>query len=768
MEDPMSLTGTPPIRPSLLRLLRRVASLAGAVALVTAAVVTVAAPAGADGTVTPLEGVTGVGDVAAGAGKVFVAARDKVVVADSTGTVTGAITGLSGAAGLALNADSSRLYVALQDSAEVAEIDSATLAIRRRISLAAYACPTNLALAGNRLWVGYGCYGQWSGGVVTLDVSAASPTVTRVDGGATYSAPRVAATGTVLAAGTPGLSPADVQVYSVDGASTTLRGTITGDVYNLGDLAITPDGTTLIAAFGAPYMHVAYDSGTLAEVRRYGDPSWGYPNAVAISPDGKYVAAGRNGSPRLSVHTLATGATLAEADSTAGDLVQGAVTFLGSDVFGVLQDWQAGAFFLWRVAGATLPRSAISLTPPASATALEPMTITGRLTLSDGADPGAQRLAVTRTLPDDSKATLAPVTTAADGTFSVADTPPVGGDVRYDVVWEGNAAYRGSSASVTVPVAKRSPVLTLTGPTTAEAGKRLRLSGSLMLDGRAPSPAATLAVSRTIYNNRQGGVTYQLADVVTDSRGEFRLYDTPTQGGRYVYTVRWAGSAVYEGASADHEVSVSSSASQVSAIVEQPAFVNEPFLVGGGVSFDVGDCVGPTIIHVTRQIGTGTVERRPDLKTDESCSFRFSDVLPLPAEVHYTFTWDGDATHRGSTVTVSGTVQKQPTYIQAAAEDPYLRSGQKPAISGKVAASHTGAPIGTALTLTITRTNPDGSTVRLRDVTTAKDGTFSFRDALPQVDPYAFPGFTYEISWAGNATYEGSSTSVVVYVTPTG
>jgi hypothetical protein len=154
----------------------------------------------------------------------------------------------------------------------------------------------------------------------------------------------------------------------------------------------------------------------------------------------------------------------------------------------------------------------------------------------------------------------APVTTAADGTFSVTDTPPVGGEVRYDVVWDGNATYRGSSASVTIPVAKRSPVLTLTGPTTAEAGKRLRLSGSLTLDGRAPSPAATLAVSRTIYNNRQSGITYPLADVVTDSRGDFRFYDTPAQGGRYVYTVRWAGSAVYEGASADHEVSVSSSA----------------------------------------------------------------------------------------------------------------------------------------------------------------------------------------------------------------
>jgi hypothetical protein len=68
--------------------------------------------------------------------------------------------------------------------------------------------------------------------------------------------------------------------------------------------------------------------------------------------------------------------------------------------------------------------------------------------------------------------------------------------------------------------------------------------------------------------------------------------------------------------------------------------------------------------------------------------------------------------------------------------------------------------------LTVTRTNPDGSTVRLRDVTTAKDGTFSFPDSLPQVDPYAFAEFTYEIAWAGNATYE-ASTGVVVYVTPT-
>jgi YVTN family beta-propeller protein len=764
----MHWTGTWPIRPSSIRLRRRAAALLGAAALVSATAVGVASPAAAVGTETPLDGVAGVGDVAAGAGKVFVAALDRVVVADSAGAVTDAVTGLPGAVGLALSADGSRLYVALSDSAEVAEIDTGTLGITRRISLAQYPCPTHLSLAGDRLWVGYGCYGQWSGGVVTLDVSAASPTVTSVVG-SSYGAPVVAAAVGVLAAGSTGLSPASFDVYSVDGASATLRGTITGDASNLGDLAITPDGATVVAASGYPYMHVAYDTGTLAEVRRYGDPStfWGYPNAVAISPDGTYLAAGRNGSPRLSVHRVADGATLSQADSTAGDLVARAVTFLGSDVFGVLNDWQAGKFYLWRVAGATLPTSTITLTPPASATALEPLTITGRLSFSDGTAPGAQQLAVTRTLPDDTKATLAPVTTAADGTFSVTDTPPVGGSVRYDVAWDGDAAHRGSSDSVTVSVAKRSPTLTLTGPTTGEAGKRLRLSGALTLDGHAPSPPATLAVYRTIYNNRLGGVTDRLADVVTDSRGGFRFSDTPAQGGRYVYEVRWEGSEVYEAASADHEVSVTSTASQLTASVQQPAYAGEPFWVAGGVSFDVGSCVGLMTIRVTRQVGSGPAERLPDLTTDAACSFRFDDKLALPGAVYYTLTWNGDASHQGASTTVSGIVQKQPSYVQAAAEDTYLRSNQKPVISGVVAGSRTG-PLGIALTLIVTRTNPDGSTVRLRDVTTATNGTFSFRDSLPTVDPSTFPAFTYEISWLGNATYEGSSASVVVYVTPTG
>jgi len=51
-------------------------------------------------------------------------------------------------------------------------------------------------------------------------------------------------------------------------------------------------------------------------------------------------------------------------------------------------------------------------------------------------------------------------------------------------------------------------------------------------------------------------------------------------------------------------------------------------------------------------------------------------------------------------------------------------------------------------------------------VSTAADGTFTLRDTPPTADASTYPQFQYDISWAGNATYEWSTTSVVVYIVP--
>jgi sugar lactone lactonase YvrE len=52
-------------------------------------------------------------DLVVGGDKVAVAASDRIVVADTTGKIEGAVTGLSGAFSLAITPDGARLYAAL-------------------------------------------------------------------------------------------------------------------------------------------------------------------------------------------------------------------------------------------------------------------------------------------------------------------------------------------------------------------------------------------------------------------------------------------------------------------------------------------------------------------------------------------------------------------------------------------------------------------------------------------------------------------------------
>ncbi|MEU1678444.1 hypothetical protein ABZ422_05060 [Micromonospora zamorensis] len=743
---------------------RRIAGATATAALAAAAAVGVAAPAAAADTSTLLEGVTSARDVAAGDGRVFVAAVDRVVVADATGAVTDTLEGMAGAVGLAIDTDRDRLYVALSDSGELAEVDTATLQVVRKISLEGYRCPTNLALSGSRVWVGYGCGFESTGGVLTLDVAAADPTVVGITNNM-YQAPRVAVAGNVLATGSPGLSPAMVEVYSVDGAQATRRGTIMNSIVaNLRELVVTPDGSQVIGAYGSSATHIGYDTTTLAEVRHYGAGP-GRPDAVTISPDGRYLAGGRDGSPELIVHTLASGAPVNQADSLDGAVVEGSLAFLGTDVFGLVYDRDSERYHLWRAVDVTLPKSAISLTGPESATALDPMTVTGRLTLADGAAPGVQRLDVTRILPDDSRTALS-ATTAADGTFTITDTPPVSGEIRYEVSWARTPNYQGSDASLTVPVAGRAPTLTLTGAAAGEDGKRLQLSGTLGFDGKVPTDPQQIGVTRTTWNNRVDGVTEQLPTVTTDSAGGFAILDTPAQGGRYVYTVSWdAGSPVYAPASATREVTVSSKDSQISGTVADPAYVGEKFRVTGAISQDVGACQGPATVHVSRSVNGGNEKKLPDLTTDASCAFGFDDSVTATGQVTYKLAWDGNSTHRRSSGTVDVTVQKQPSSIEVTSPDRTLVNGQQAVIDGKVTGTRTGS-IGASVTLTVNRVGPDGTSVPLPNVTTAADGTFSLRDSLPAVDANTYPQFLYEFSWSGNAGYEGSNTNIAFYVVP--
>lgn len=527
-----------------------------------AGLVATVAPASARDSTTLLEGVKSPGDVAAGGGKVFVSANDQIVVADSRGTVTGTITGLSGATGLAITPDGTRLYAALSSSSEVAEIDTATLTFTRRISLAGYPSPSNLSLSGDRLWVGYGLSGNWVGGILSLDLSATAPEAVQIATGM-YGAPLVAGAGTTVVAGETGINPGSLRVYDVSTTPATLRGIISGHDHglsNLTDLTITPDGATAISVFATSGFDV-WDTTTLAKVRTYGSEAEypAAPGAVAISADGAHIAGafyGSYDSPHVAVYDAATTAKTYQTNIMYGpDLVTGTLAFSGNDLFALLNDWSRGRFYLWRVEGASLPASTLTLTAQSEATALEPLTLTGRLTFADGSTPGAQPIEVTRTLPDGTTATLAGVTTAEDGSFTVTDPPPVGGAVSYTVLWDGSPTFRWSKTTLNVDVARHATSLSVTGPTTGNAGKPLQLTGVLSTAGNISTPAGSIVVVRAV-TNRKGYTTTELPAVPLAADGSFTFTDTPPVGGQYRYHVRFDGDATFLSAYTSYDVEI--------------------------------------------------------------------------------------------------------------------------------------------------------------------------------------------------------------------
>ncbi|MGW0060892.1 hypothetical protein ACWDTT_13320 [Streptosporangium sandarakinum] len=544
-------------------LVRRLAAHCGVAGLITGLItglLTVAAPAASAADTTTDLGVTFdsyTTDLAVGGGRVFVSATDRIIVADTGGNLTSdAVTGLSGVRELAMNADATRLYAALTGSNEVAEIDTASLAVTRRIDLSAHPCPSTLALLGERLWVGHGC-DNGPGGVVGLDLSAATPVPVTI-GGEHLSAPVLAAAGDTLVVGRTGLHHADMLVYDIGGGTPEPRGTIDGTKWRtdyLRDLALTSDGTALFSAADGPGRFNRYDTRALAATGAYGDGWDGYPSAVALGLGGAYVAAGRQfGSTDLTLYDAATGAAMFAADKPDAELLPDGVAFSGSDVFALLRS-SADRLLLWRVTGVALPASTLKVTAPARAFIGSPVTVEGRLTRADGKALGLKPLAVTRRSVEGRKDPIAGVTTRKDGTFTFQDTPPDVGEVTYQVFWDGDDYYRRSNASATVMI-RHVSTLTMDGPQSGVVGTAVRLTGVLTVGGNPPPPRVTLTVQRSVYNDDGSGGSVTLPPVSVNDDGTYTFTDTPTVAGRYSYLAMWSGEATAGPAKATHQIVV--------------------------------------------------------------------------------------------------------------------------------------------------------------------------------------------------------------------
>ncbi len=624
-------------KPRLSRLMRRILAV-GAVSVMAAGLIAPQTPAAAAADDTTDLGVSLAlwrkgGDVAAGRDKVFVSAIDRIVVADAQGSVIGTIPGIPGVQELALAADGARLYAAVESANQVMEIDTTSLSVIRRIDMTAYPCPSALSLSGDRLHVGYGCSTN-TGGVVSVDVSAGDPEFTQIMTGL-YKAPLLAAAGRTLVVAEKGLSPGILWVYDVSGATATRRGVIRSGAP---DLAITPDGATVFTGLDS------WDTATMAHVSRYGEDR--VPQAVALSPDGALLVRGQMRGIPVEAFDIGTGESRFAHENRNDEVVPGGIAILGSTVFALRRD-PSYRLYLWRLPDVTLPASSLTFTAPSWATVLDPLTLTGRLTLTDGSAPGAQPLEVTRHAYDGTAESLPVVTTAEDGTFTVTDIPKAVGWFTYDVAWDGDSAYRWSRAwwwAGTV-VEKRLPSFTLSRPSTPPTAlEPLTMTGRLTLvPGSAPA-TQRLTVTRKFPGDVIGE---PLAEVTTAEDGTFTVTDTPPVGGTVSYEVNWPGNDIYDRRTVRHALKVAMRRTTLTVSGPEETIAGSRIEFSGELDGD-GRLPSPNAVLTVRRTVVGltgtTTTTLPDVTVSEDGSFGFTDTPTEAGAYTYSLKWAGDAT----------------------------------------------------------------------------------------------------------------------------
>ncbi|MFF3888975.1 Ig-like domain repeat protein [Streptomyces sp. NPDC001914] len=583
---------------------------------------------------------------------------DKVVATDYDGDVVGTFGSLSAATGLELSADSQTLYVAVAGSDEIAAIDTAGLTESARYSTGTADAPKSLARTGGKLWFGYGT--PTHGDIGSLDLSGPDPVLAVAQDSASrwYYAPLLntnpAAPG-VLAAAESGLSPAAVATYDVSGAGAPKLIAQGQGGSNLRDLAVTPDGSQVVTASGWPYKHQVLSTADLKEVGSY--PTDAYPNAVDIAADGT-VAAGIDGSYEADVYVFKPGTTdplRTYEFAETGTLVPDGLAWEpdGNHLFAVTAN--GSTYRLNTLNAPSKAATTVTVSAPSSAVPGKSLTVSGKVSGGDPL-PAGTSLTVTRTdAQSPSGKTLAPVTTAEDGTFSFTDTPSAEGDAKYTVSYAGDTGHAPASGTQTVTVSRSTTTVTVSAPSSVVPGKSLTVGGKV--SGGDPLPAGTsLTVTRTDAQSPSGKT---LDPVTTAEDGTFSFTDTPPVGGDVKYTVSYAGDTGHAPASGSDTVAVSRSTTTVT--VSAPATATRAkSLTVTGKAANAEALPAGTVLTVKRtDLESPSGKALTSVKTKTDGTFSLTDTPPAGGDVKYTVSYAGDATHApasgSDTVAVSRT-----------------------------------------------------------------------------------------------------------------
>jgi hypothetical protein len=278
-----------------------------------------------------------------------------IKVLSSAGQVEKTLTGESGADGMVASADGSTVYVALDTATgEIGEID--TTSLTQTTTHPVNSCPAEVALSSGRLFYSYGCDSSLTAGVSSIDpASGGSPVpVESGDSGA----PLISGATSVLAVA----NGSTLRTYSTadDGGTTALASNISTLEERPNEIALTPDGQTLLTASGAPYEIDTFDTASLTAGSPY--PGVAYPEAVAVDPSGTHVAGGFNADDSTVRLYAATSHSVDWSRYTTGtdparwretedieEVEPGTLTFSsdGSRVYGLVMHGDSNGLFLF-------------------------------------------------------------------------------------------------------------------------------------------------------------------------------------------------------------------------------------------------------------------------------------------------------------------------------------------------------------------------------------------------------------------------------------
>lgn len=338
-------------------------------------------------------------------------------------------------------------------------LDAATLDIKARYAVATDTGPRHVAFAGGKAWFSYG--DQWSGNLGSVDpaVDPVSGTdavaLGQLPAGAMIHDPALLDTDPsvpgLLAVGETGLSTDSMAVVDVSGTTAQLLAHYSGDYTlnsGIGDIDLVP-GASQVLINGA--QRDAYADGKFSAAGAYpsGQKADIAANGLVAQVTGAKVAVYRPDTTQ-PLRTYAT-STSGTADLTwAPD---------SSRIFALVGT--SGGYTLKALTDPTLNVPTLTANAPSTATRGKQLTVTGKLSATVPL-PSGVKLQVTRTdLESPSGKALPAVTVRADGSYTVTDTPSVGGTVTYKVAYAGDAAHTAVSASDKVAVSRAKPTLTL-------------------------------------------------------------------------------------------------------------------------------------------------------------------------------------------------------------------------------------------------------------------------------------------------------------------